>query len=54
MGAIAAGVMTLFAVRFGLAGRYVWLDPTLAGLTVAAVVFALLAALGGGQNQRDN
>jgi SSS family solute:Na+ symporter len=39
LGAIAAGVVTLLVVRFGFAGRYPWLDPTLSGLVAAAVAF---------------
>ncbi|HWN86054.1 MAG TPA: hypothetical protein VNN99_12910, partial [Vicinamibacterales bacterium] len=39
LGAIAAGVGTLLVVRFGAAGRYPWLDPTLTGLVAAALVF---------------
>jgi solute:Na+ symporter, SSS family len=39
LGAIAAGVISLLVVRFGVAGRYPWLDPTLTGLIAAAVVF---------------
>jgi SSS family solute:Na+ symporter len=52
LAAIAAGVLTLFVVRFGLAGGYRWLDPALAGLTAAAVVFAGMVAIRGGRNQR--
>jgi hypothetical protein len=26
-------------VRFGVAGRYPWLDPTLCGLTAAGIAF---------------
>jgi len=40
LAAIATGVSTLFVVRFGLAGRYVWLDPTLTGVLAAAAVFS--------------
>ena len=39
LGAIAAGVTTLLVVRFWAAGRYPWLDPTLAGLVAAALAF---------------
>jgi SSS family solute:Na+ symporter len=39
LGSIAAGVATLLVVRFGVAGRYPWLDPTVAGLVAAAAVF---------------
>ena len=40
LAAIAAGVVTLLVVRFGVAGRYPWLDPTLSGLIAAAIGFA--------------
>jgi SSS family solute:Na+ symporter len=40
LAAIVAGVTVLLVVRFGVAGRYPWLDPTLSGLVAAAVVFA--------------
>src|SRR5688572_1404989 len=44
LGSIAAGVLTLLVVRFGVAGRAPWLDPTLTGLVAAALVyFAVLA-----------
>jgi SSS family solute:Na+ symporter len=45
LAAIAAGVVTMFAVRLGAAGQALWLDPTLAGLVAAfaAFVLALLA-----------
>ena len=42
LSAIAAGVTTLLVVRFGVAGRYPWLDPTLTGLVAAAVVFIVV------------
>ncbi|HET9363087.1 MAG TPA: hypothetical protein VFO58_25230, partial [Vicinamibacterales bacterium] len=42
LGAIAAGVVTLLVVRFGFAGRYPWLDPTLAGLAAAGIAFAVM------------
>jgi len=43
LGSIAAGVLTLLVVRFWVAGRYPWLDPTLTGLVAAALVyFAIL------------
>jgi SSS family solute:Na+ symporter len=54
LAAIAVGVLTLFAVRFGVAGEYAWLDPALAGLAAAAVVFALLAVVRGGRDSKDN
>ena len=52
LAAIAAGVLTLFVVRFGLAGRYGWLDPTLAGLTAAAIAFGIMVAMRSDQNKR--
>jgi SSS family solute:Na+ symporter len=39
LGSIAAGVLTLLVVRFGVAGRAPWLDPTLCGLVAAGLVF---------------
>jgi len=39
LAAIAAGVVTLLVVRYGVAGAYPWLDPTLAGLIAAALAF---------------
>ena len=39
LAAIAAGVTTLLVVRFGVAARGPWLDPTLAGLIAAGVAF---------------
>lgn len=45
LAAIAAGVAAMFAVRFGFAGGYRWLDPTLAGLVAASAAFAAVAAL---------
>jgi len=41
LASIAAGIVTLLVVRFMLAARMPWLDPTLAGLVVAAVAFVL-------------
>ena len=43
--AIAFGVGTMFVVRFGLAGAYHGLDPTLAGLVAAGGAFTLVAAV---------
>lgn len=40
LAAIAAGVVTMFAVRLGAAGQALWLDPTLAGLAAAVAAFA--------------
>jgi solute:Na+ symporter, SSS family len=45
LASIAAGVLTLLVVRFLLAGRYEWLDPTLCGLTAAAAAFLIAMAL---------
>jgi SSS family solute:Na+ symporter len=39
LAAIAAGVVTLLVVRYGVAGSQPWLDPTLCGLIAAAVAF---------------
>jgi solute:Na+ symporter, SSS family len=39
LAAIVAGIAVLLVVRFGVAGRYPWLDPTLCGLIAAAVAF---------------
>ena len=39
LGSIAAGVLTLLVVRFWVAGRVPWLDPTLTGLVAAAIVY---------------
>jgi SSS family solute:Na+ symporter len=44
LAAIAAGVGTLLAVRFGVGSPYAWLDPSLAGLAVAAIAFTAVAA----------
>jgi SSS family solute:Na+ symporter len=41
LAAIAAGIVTLLAVRFGLATQMPWLDPTLAGVVGAATAFVL-------------
>jgi SSS family solute:Na+ symporter len=45
IGAIVAGVTTLLVVRFGVVGRHVWLDPTLAGLAAATVIFFLILTI---------
>ena len=45
LGAIAAGVGTLLVVRFWVAGRYAWLDPTLTGLVAAALVYLAVLAV---------
>jgi SSS family solute:Na+ symporter len=39
LAAIVTGVAVLLVVRFGFAGRYPWLDPTLSGLIAAAAAF---------------
>ena len=44
LAAIAAGVGTLLTVRFGAGVSYAWLDPSLAGLTAAAIAFTAVAA----------
>ena len=45
LSAIVTGVVTLLVVRFALSDTYRWLDPTLAGLLAAALVFAVTSAL---------
>ena len=45
LASIAAGVMTLLGVRFLVAARVPWLDPTLAGLVAAAIAYATVALL---------
>ena len=47
LAAIAAGIATLLAVRFGNIDAYFWLDPTLAGLAAAACAFAAVSLLSG-------
>ena len=42
LGAIAAGVLTLFFVNFVLAADYPWLNPTMMSLAAAAAAFTLL------------
>jgi SSS family solute:Na+ symporter len=42
LAAIAAGVAVLLVVRFGVAGRWPWLDPTLTGLVAAAIAFVVV------------
>ena len=41
LAAIVAGIGVLLVVRFGVAGRYPWLDPTLSGLIAAAIAFGV-------------
>ena len=43
LAAIAAGVSTLLAVRFGVGSSYAWLDPSLTGLAAAAIAFITVA-----------
>ena len=40
---IVAGIATLLVVRFALARQLPWLDPTLAGLAVAALAYVVVA-----------
>ena len=42
LAAIAAGVFALFTVRFLLAGKYPWLDPTLSGIVAAAGSYGIV------------
>jgi len=53
LAAIVAGVAVLLVVRFGVAGRYPWLDPTLSGLAGAAVIFLAVLALRGTVRTRN-
>ena len=48
---ITAGVVVLLVVRFGVAGRYPWLDPTLSGLIAAALAFFGVMMLPGPKNR---
>ena len=45
LGSIAAGVATLLVVRFWVAGRVPWLDPTLTGLVAAALIYLGILAV---------
>lgn len=45
LAAIATGVTTLLVVRFGVAGRHEWLDPSLAGLVAATAAFVLILSI---------
>ncbi|MGH9349025.1 MAG: sodium:solute symporter family protein [Vicinamibacterales bacterium] len=40
LASIAAGVSTLVVVRFALAARFPWIDPTLTGIVAAVVAYA--------------
>lgn len=42
LSAIAVGISTMLSVRVLMAGRYWWLDPTLAGIVAAAMAFFAL------------
>jgi SSS family solute:Na+ symporter len=53
LAAIAAGVVSMFVVRFAFAGAYRWLDPTLAGLVAAAVAFSALTVMGADVRRAD-
>ena len=39
LAAIAAGVVTLAVVRFGVAGIYPWMDPALTGIIASAIAY---------------
>src|SRR5918993_1086690 len=41
---IGVGLGTLFIVRFGVTPHYRWVDPVLAGLVLAAIAYAAVAA----------
>jgi SSS family solute:Na+ symporter len=43
LSSIAAGLATLFVVRFGVTPRYRWVDPVLAGIVLAAIAYAVVA-----------
>jgi SSS family solute:Na+ symporter len=45
LASIAAGIVSLLIVRFGLATRFPWLDPTATGLVFAAAAFVLVLAV---------
>jgi len=46
MAAVWAGVAALAVVRFGVAGRYPWVDPALSGIIASALAFSGMLALG--------
>jgi SSS family solute:Na+ symporter len=37
--AVVAGVLALPVVRFGVAGRYPWVDPALTGIIASAIAY---------------
>lgn len=45
LAAVVAGMLTLLVTRFGLAGRYPWLDPTACGLLASAAAFFIVLAV---------
>ena len=45
LAAVAAGVLTLPVVRFGVAGSYPWVDPALTGIIVSATAYFGVLAL---------
>ena len=45
LASIAAGVITLLVVRYGVGSTYRWLDPTLSGLIAAAIAFIVVMAV---------
>jgi SSS family solute:Na+ symporter len=45
LASIVVGIATLLIVRFGLAVRFPWLDPTAAGLVFAAIAFIVMLVL---------
>ena len=51
LAAITAGVVVLLVVRFGVAGRFPWLDPTLSGLIAAAIAFFGVMVIPGPKNR---
>lgn len=52
LSSIAAGIVTLLVVRFGVADRYPWLDATLAGLIAAAAAYAVVHLLPASRRSR--
>jgi SSS family solute:Na+ symporter len=50
--ALAAGVITLAVVRFGVAGSYPWLDPALSGIIASAIAFFVVLAFRGNAVER--